>query len=202
MIRKGLVNISVVAVVLLATNVYALGKHSSEVTVPHDASINGVSIPAGLYRVSWESHRAQVTITFKTVKESKVVATFPAKILKRNALFLDDAIVYKVSADGSRILAEIQFAGKKEVIVFDETAETSRGSGTKDPSGLQCVLFRVPMGSRTSGIQFLGRPGVERTKRQSVMLDQALPSQYFPFQFRPPAVPTPEPRASRRCNQF
>lgn len=102
--------------VLLITSVSAFAKNSRTVRIPHSASIGGKQIPAGEYKVSWESHSADATVTFEAGKN--VVATAQGKWVERGSKYDRNSVVYDKTSDGSESIVEIRFAGMKQALVL------------------------------------------------------------------------------------
>ena len=104
--------------ILLVASASAMAKNSRSFNLTYPASLNGTKLAAGEYRVTWESHSAEVTVTFTSTKD--VVATAQGKLVERDAKYDRNAVVYETNADGARIIMEIRFGGTKQAIVFGE----------------------------------------------------------------------------------
>jgi hypothetical protein len=81
------------------------------------AQLNGKSLPAGEYKVKWESHSPEADVTF--LRGNKAVATAHAKLVDRDQPYPEDAVVTQANSDGAQTIVEIRFRGKKSVLVFE-----------------------------------------------------------------------------------
>lgn len=105
------------AMLLMATpSVFARNVRS--LRVAYAASLNGKQIPSGEYKVSWETHSPEATVTLEQKQE--VVATVQGKWVDRPAKYESNAVVYATNPDGSRTILEIRFGGLKGALVFAE----------------------------------------------------------------------------------
>jgi hypothetical protein len=104
------------AFVLLAS-ASALAKNSKTIKMVYDGNLSGTHLSVGSYKVQWENHSPDATVTFKQGKE--VVLTTHAKVEERDREYNNNEVVYDTGADGSRTITEIRFAGSKEVLVFE-----------------------------------------------------------------------------------
>ena len=93
---------------------YAQGSINLNISLP--SSLNGTNIAPGEYRVRWDSHSPEITVTFN--KGRKVIATADGKLVDRDTKYDHDGVVYRVNADGTHSIQEIRLAGKKQAIVF------------------------------------------------------------------------------------
>jgi len=94
------------------------------------ATLGGVQLAAGQYKVSWETHRpkvagqfqgnhtADITVTFTEGK--KVIATAQGKLVAREADYNRDAVIYRTNPDGSLTITKLRFKNMKQVIVFNQ----------------------------------------------------------------------------------
>ncbi len=120
MSRKRLTTLFFAVVVVLLGDVSALAKETYKLNVAYAAALNGTPIAPGDYKVSWESHSANVTVTFRAVKGGKVIATAQGKIVDHGVPYVRNAVVYDTQPDGSRSIIEIRIAGTSQAIVFSE----------------------------------------------------------------------------------
>jgi hypothetical protein len=81
------------------------------------AQLNGKSLPAGEYKVKWDSHSPEAEVTFLQGKTA--VATARAKLVDRDQASREDAVVTRANSDGSETIIEIRVEGKKSVLVFE-----------------------------------------------------------------------------------
>ena len=104
--------------VFVAAGAAANAKGSRNVTLAHKATVAGAPLTSGEYRVQWETHSPQATVSF--LHKGKVVATAEGKVVDRGTKYSSNEVVYSVAADGGREVQEIRFGGANEVIVFNE----------------------------------------------------------------------------------
>ena len=107
--------VPVLVLALTATAFAASGSGTVKLFSP--AQLAGKSLAAGEYKVKWDSHSPEVEVTF--LQGKKAVATAHAKLVDRGEASLWNAVVTRANPDGSKTLVEIQFAGKKSVLVFE-----------------------------------------------------------------------------------
>ena len=81
------------------------------------AQVNGKSLPAGEYKVKWESHSPDADVTF--LQGKTVVASAHAKLVEGTEASLWNAVVTRDNPDGSKTLLEVHFRGKKAYLVFE-----------------------------------------------------------------------------------
>ena len=112
-----------ICAMVLATSSSALAKrvaHSAVVSFPYAASLNGTSLPAGQYKVTWQQHSPEATVSLTQGKNT--LATTQAKWVDRDVRYPTNAVLYNTSGDGSRRILEIRFAGVKGALVFGDTS--------------------------------------------------------------------------------
>jgi hypothetical protein len=85
---------------------------------PTPIVVNGAAIPAGTYRLGWETHANSVTV--QLFKGSEYFAGSKGKWVKQGMKYAEDAVLLRVNGDGSRSLSEIRLAGYKKTIVFTD----------------------------------------------------------------------------------
>jgi hypothetical protein len=79
------------------------------------AEVAGQSLAPGDYKISWTGDsEAEVTVS----KSGKVVAQGKGHFEERPKAALADAILFRKGASGKEVLSEIQFGGKKSVLVL------------------------------------------------------------------------------------
>ena len=115
--RKILQAVVITGLLLLAVSAYA----ANTFTLNHAAMVSGKQLAAGEYQVKVS---ANGDVTFLRGKTEVVTAKATLKDLDKKAPF--DAVVTK-AMDGSSVpsITEIQFRGKKQVLVFDNTSQAS-----------------------------------------------------------------------------
>ena len=101
----------------VAVSAAAKTKDFRNVLLHYDASVGGSHLASGTYRVKWQTHSPEATVSFE--KESKVVATVEGKVVDHGKKYLSDEVVYNESADGALKIREIRFKGSSEVIEFN-----------------------------------------------------------------------------------
>jgi len=118
--RKILRAVVITGLLVLAVSAYA----ANTITLNHPAIVNGKQLDAGEYQVKVSGS----DVTLLRGKTEVVTAKATLKDLDYKAPY--DAVVTK-AMDGSsvRLITEIQFQGKKQVLVFDNTSQASNDSG-------------------------------------------------------------------------
>jgi len=105
---------SVLALMLtLALSAVAKPK-SGNITLYHDASVNGTSLPAGDYVVKYDVEGTTVQLTFmqgnkEVASTTGQVKTLPKKVSSNQVVLNNE----------NRSIAEIDFGGKDSAITFD-----------------------------------------------------------------------------------
>ena len=107
---------------LLAANAFAINKGSFEI---RDAvKVNGQSLAAGDYQLRWDGSGSSVQLSI--LKGKKVVATAPAQMVTLTGSSPNDVVLLKSNSDGSKVLSEIRFGGKKYALdIVDAGAASS-----------------------------------------------------------------------------
>jgi len=103
---------------VVVSSATALPKDSRSVLVHYGATVAGTHVDSGSYKISWETHSPQATVTFSRGK--KVVATAQGKLEDRGTRYAANEVVYERAADGSRAIHEIRFRDSSQVIVFND----------------------------------------------------------------------------------
>jgi hypothetical protein len=110
---------TLVVIMAATTAAFAAGKDS--VQLPYDTKVGGTLLTAGDYNVQWDDSGK---VDF--LRGKKIVATGTAKIVKQSRDVRATNISTEKAADGTRMLTEIEVAGKNLTISF--TAD-SAGKG-------------------------------------------------------------------------
>ncbi len=119
---KNATRIAVVAVSLaLATNAFA-ATNTGGLYLGKAASVNGIALKAGNYKVKWEGAGENLTVTILDGK--KVLATAPAHMTDLGSKASDNSVVM-TGGDDKPVIAEIRFAGSNHALGF------SSGDGSK-----------------------------------------------------------------------
>jgi len=110
----------VTGLLLLAISAYA----ANTITLNTPATLNGKQLAAGHYEVKVTSGGNVTLIQGRTE-----IVTAKARLEDRGDKARYNTVVTKVS-DGSAVpsITEIQFEGKKQVLVFDNTAQASNSN--------------------------------------------------------------------------
>jgi hypothetical protein len=111
---------------LLATSVFAASnKGSMQLLDP--VTVSGKQLPAGDYSVKWDGTGPNVELNI--LRNNKVVATTPARLIDLNQKVNGDAAVLKNNDDGSKTLTEIRFGGRKYALAIGQETASMDGSG-------------------------------------------------------------------------
>jgi len=115
--RKILKAVVITGLLVLAVSAYA----ANSITLNHPAMVNGKQLAAGEYQVKVS---ANGDVTFLRGKTEVVTAKATVKDVDNKARF--NSVVTKAN-DGSSLpsITEIQFEGKKQILVFDNTSRAS-----------------------------------------------------------------------------
>jgi hypothetical protein len=98
----------------LALNAFAKPK-SENITLYHDATLNGTNVPAGDYVVKYDTEGGNAQVKF--MKGSKEVATATGQVKTLPKKSANSQVV--LNEDGSsRSISEIDFGGKDTAISF------------------------------------------------------------------------------------
>jgi hypothetical protein len=128
--RKLLRTLTLALALLSVANIVAFANDSRNLTVHNPATLSGVQLAVGQYKVSWKTHspevagqyqgnhNSEVTVTF--TKGNKVMATAQGKLVPRDANYNRDAVIYRTNPDGSLTITELRFKNMKQVIVFNQ----------------------------------------------------------------------------------
>ncbi|HLY62443.1 MAG TPA: hypothetical protein VKV95_17005 [Terriglobia bacterium] len=106
--------------ILMVTPAFA--KQVREVDFDKAVSINGKQLTPGKYKVIWETHSPQATITIAHKKD--VVATTTGTVVERPKPYDSDSILYNTEPDGSLTIMELRFAGSNKVLTFDNPSSS------------------------------------------------------------------------------
>lgn len=115
--RKLLKAVVITGLLVLAASAYA----ANTITLNHPAMVNGKQLAAGEYQVKVS---ANGEVTFLRGRTEVITAKATLKNLDKKAPF--DAVVTKAN-DGNSLpsITEIEFQGKKQALVFDNTSQAS-----------------------------------------------------------------------------
>ena len=104
--------------VLLASSAFASSKGSIQLL--DSVNVGSTQVKAGDYNLRWEGNGPNVELSI--LKNNKVVATTPARLVDVSQAPARDTAVLKTNADGTRSLSQIQLAGKKFAIAIGQEA--------------------------------------------------------------------------------
>jgi len=117
---------------LPATSAFAGESHKASLQTFDAVQVSGKQLPAGEYQLKWEGTGPDVQLSI--LKNNKVVATSPAKVVELEQKNNGDAALINKGADGSRQLTGVRFAGKKYALAIGEgtaQAEMKTSDGSK-----------------------------------------------------------------------
>ncbi len=113
---------------LLATNAFAANKGSLQVSDP--VTVSGKQLAAGDYTVKWEG--AGPNVELNILQGKNIVATVPARLIDLNRSSDNNAAVTTLNGDGSKVLSEIRFSGKKYALAIgEESSKAESGEGSR-----------------------------------------------------------------------
>jgi len=100
---------------LLATSAFAASKGTFYVS--EGVTVSGHELPAGEYQLRWEGTGPDVQVNILSL-EGKLVTTVPAHLIELDRRGDNNAAVLNTNHDGTRLVQEIDFAGKKYALDF------------------------------------------------------------------------------------
>jgi hypothetical protein len=111
--------ILVITGLMVFAELSALAKVASSrpLFLERDVTLNGATVPRGMYNLALESHGESVVATLWSGKH--VIATAHGTWIKHGVKYVQDAVLLKVNADGTRSLVEIRMAGSDKTIAID-----------------------------------------------------------------------------------
>ncbi len=113
---------------LMAVSAFAANKGTLQITAP--VTLNGKPLAAGEYSLQWDG--SGNTVQLNVMQGKKVVATTPAQLITLAQSQNNDAAIVKANADGSRVLSEIRFSGKKYALaIAPDSPQSDSSSSTK-----------------------------------------------------------------------
>jgi hypothetical protein len=83
-------------------------------------TLSGASLPAGDFRISWESYVTDAKVKF--AQGNYVLVTANGQWVKRPVKYHRDEYVHVRSSNGSRLLREIHFSGLDRALVFGNSS--------------------------------------------------------------------------------
>lgn len=115
---------------LLATSAFAANKaNKGSFEISEPLTVSGHELKPGQYKVTWEGTGGDVQAMI--LSHGKLVATVPAHLTDLNQPERNDAVESRKNDDDSQSLIQVDFAGKKYALSFDnEAANTGSTSST------------------------------------------------------------------------
>ncbi|MGH9649176.1 MAG: hypothetical protein ACRD3I_01770 [Terriglobales bacterium] len=112
--------VRVLAVIIALTLTLSASAAGGKTTIKlfSNASLNGKTLAAGEYKVTWERHSVEADVTFSQGKQA--ITTVRGKFVEREKPSPYTAVVTKPNGDGTRTITELRFEGKKEVLVLSD----------------------------------------------------------------------------------
>ena len=117
-LRKTLSFTIVAMALFVAAGAGAKSKDYRNVVLHSNATVAGAHLASGTYRVQWQAHSPEATVSF--LQGSKVVATAEGKVVDSGRTYPSSEVVYDETADGAHVIREIRFKGSSEVIEFNQ----------------------------------------------------------------------------------
>jgi len=117
------------ASLLLASAAFAGEK--ATVKVYEDVKVNGKTLPAGKYDVSWEGTGSNVQVSIRQGKET--VTTLPAQVEASKSAPVSTGYATKKEGDGSTSITSVFFAVKKYVLNLDQQAAAASATSASTP---------------------------------------------------------------------
>lgn len=105
---------------LLATSAFAVNKNKGSFEISDPLTVSGHELKPGQYKVTWEGTGGDVQAMI--LSHGKVVATVPAHLTDLNQPEPNDAIESQKNDNGSHSLTQVDFAGKKYALSFNNEA--------------------------------------------------------------------------------
>ena len=128
-VRKNLKRLWFPVVLALFASTPCSAKNNGVMTLLHDVTLHGKTLPAGPYLVEWKTHSPQATVMFQSAQPAggssiglarSIVFVANGRVQKRTEVYDFNAVVFTTGRDGARNLIEIRFAGSDKVLVFDK----------------------------------------------------------------------------------
>jgi len=109
---------AILLIVLLAGSAFA--KNGKHITLNKAVDVNGATLSAGSYNLTWSAPGGDPTVSFMKGKET--VASAQAKWVDRGVKYQSDAVIYSNDGDGAPRIIEIRFAGMQQALVFGDAS--------------------------------------------------------------------------------
>jgi hypothetical protein len=112
---------------LLACSAFAATKAS--LTLQSPATINGIKLKPGEYKLQWDGSGPDVEVSI--LQGKTVVAKVPAKVVDLNKPAQNDAALVKQNDDGTSTLAGARFEGKKFALEIGDSSDGMQAGSSK-----------------------------------------------------------------------
>jgi hypothetical protein len=120
---------------LLGTSLFlasaAVAGEKASVKLYEDVKVNGKTLAAGRYDLTWDGTGSNVQVSIRQGKET--VATLPAQIETSNSAPVSTGYSTKKEDDGSKSLTNVFFAGKKYTLNLDQQAAAAPAQTASTP---------------------------------------------------------------------
>lgn len=107
---------SAFALAAAAVPAAAGSKHTGGIELFEKATLNGKELPAGEYKVTWDGDGGDVKVA--VLNGHNVIAEGRGRLEKRNVRSDANEAVTQRDGSGARVITELHFAGKKEVLIL------------------------------------------------------------------------------------
>lgn len=115
--RKSVQILMTVATALILSVVTAVAKsNSATINIPEPGMLADTTVDAGTYKLIWEQHSPDLTVTLLRKKEA--VATVRGRMEERSTRYRRNQVLYETNASGKSVISEIRLAGTNRAIVF------------------------------------------------------------------------------------
>jgi hypothetical protein len=110
---------AVLAALILIAGLSASAKMNPprQLFLDRDITVNGVSVPRGMYTLSLETHG--VSVHAALWKDGRFIVSAHGSWVRHGVKYREDAVLLQVNSDGTRSLMEIRLAGSAKTIVLD-----------------------------------------------------------------------------------
>jgi hypothetical protein len=109
---------------LLATGALAANKaNKGSFVVSQPLTVSGHELRPGQYTFTWEGTGPDVEAMI--LSQGKLVATVPAHLTDLNQVERNNAVESRRNGDGSQALTQVDFAGKKYALSFENESATT-----------------------------------------------------------------------------
>lgn len=109
---------AILVIALVAGSAFAKsGKH---ISVNKAVDVNGATLTAGSYNITWTAPGGDPTVSF--MKGKQTVASAQAKWVDRGIKYENDSVIYSNDGEGASRIIEIRFAGMRQALVFGDAS--------------------------------------------------------------------------------